>query len=101
MNTYPFYDESNKLFSFEIDNFICSRKKTVQIVSAIDGVQVVCHPKKFFSWFREEVFCEFEIDEQVFVIEEPFEDNSRFLIRPKNNKFCNKIYEVLSAFLKA
>jgi hypothetical protein len=53
------------------------------------------------SWFREEQFCEFEVEGQRFVIEEPYGDNSRYWIGPEPPAWCEQIGVVRDAFVVA
>ena len=58
-------------------------------------------PKKILSWFREEVFCEFELNGVHFQIDEPYGDNSRYWIGPINKENNNNIEKVIEAFNNA
>ncbi len=98
MKTFPEYTEGNRLHSFEIDNLNCGRNKATKIVESIPGVNVLRRPKRLFSWFREEVFCEFELDGIEFQIDEPFGDNSRYWIGSRNKENSEPIERVLEAF---
>jgi len=98
MKTYPQYTEDNKLSSFEINNIFCSRKKATRVIETIPGVKVLRRPKRFLSWFREDVFCEFELGGATYLVEEPFGDNSRFWIGPLQKDVDGSIGKVLEAF---
>jgi len=50
------------------------------------------------SSIREEVFCEFEIQGQIFIAWEPFGDNSRYWIGPEPTAFCEQLATVRKAF---
>lgn len=80
MKTYPIGESTETMYAFEVDNFRVGRRGAVRIVKTIPGVQIVRHPKRWFSWFREEGFCEFEVDSVRFEIAEPYGDNSRYWI---------------------
>jgi len=47
---------------------------------------------------REEEFCEFEVDSEAFVAWEPFGDNSRYWIGPKDGKWNVQVDKVRAAF---
>jgi hypothetical protein len=98
MKTYPAYTEDNKLHSFEIDNLLCGRHKATKIVESIPGATIIRRPKRLFSWFREEVFCEFELEGVRFQIDEPFGDNSRYWIGSPQKDNSKPIEKVLEAF---
>ncbi len=98
MKTYPQYTEDNRLHSFEISNLLCGRSRATKIVEAIPEAKILRKPKKILSWFREEVFCEFELDCIKFQIAEPFGDNSRYWIGSLQNEISTPIEKILEAF---
>jgi len=54
---------------------------------------------RLFSWLRESEFCEFEFEGVSFAAEEPFGDNSRYLIGRKPSGHSDQIEVVRRAFL--
>ena len=100
MKTYPLKNEEGKLHAFEINNSWLSRNRVVHIAQGIPDVVIVRKPK-MFSWFREEVFCEFKVGEQLFTVEEPFGDNSRFLVGAEPPGWCPQLELVEMAFREA
>ena len=98
MKTYPEYTDDNRLHSFEIENLFCGRKKATKIIEGIPGVKIVRRPKVIFSWFLEDVFCEFELDGIYFKVDEPFGDNSRYWIGSAQKEDSGPIEKVLEAF---
>jgi hypothetical protein len=70
-----------EVFAFEIDHI--GRGKAVRIIRQIPGVRLIRKPA-LFSFLREEDFCEFEIGGIRFLASEPFGDNSRLWIGPKD-----------------
>ena len=102
MKTYPFNNNDGKLISFEIPNCNVSRNQATQIIASVAGVKITRFPKKMLSWFREDVFCEFELNGLKFDIEEPFGDNSRYLIAgEKNYNSCDEIVLIEKTFKEA
>jgi len=101
MKTYPTYSDDNKLHSFEIDNARCGRRKAAEIVETIPSVTIIRKPVRFLSWFREEIFCEFELEGVKFQIDEPFGDNSRYWIGSVHKENSEPIEIVLEAFNNA
>lgn len=90
------------LHAFEIDNFKVSRKLAAKIAEGIPNSKIIKHPKRFLSWFREEVFCKFEINGIRFQIDEPYGDNSRYWIgKLEEGGFCKELLEVEKAFKNA
>ena len=102
MKTYPLKSKDGKLFAFEVPNYKVSRRRAVKIVNSIPGSKIVRYPKKVFSWFREETFCEFVINGLKFEIWEPFGDNSRYWIGKSGTAVpCNEILVIEEAFKNA
>jgi len=69
-------------------------------VKQIPGVEILDEPK-FLSAFREEEFCKFKVGERVFVIEEPFGDNSRYLISAEPPGPCPEFAVVEQTFAES
>ena len=101
MKIHPIENNEGQLHAFEIANFSVSRSRVAKIVGKIHGAKILRKPRRFFSWFREEVFCEFEINGVVFQIDEPFGDNSRYWIGKKEEGgWCEELEIVMRAFQK-
>jgi hypothetical protein len=75
MRTHPTHDEEGQLFAFEISSLL-GRRFACRIAASVPGARVLA------SNLRSDVFCEFEVAGETFVIEEPFGDNSRYWIGP-------------------
>lgn len=102
MKVYPIKNKEGQLHAFEIDNFKVGRSRTTEIVRKIHGAKILRKPKRFLSWFREEVFCEFELNGVVFQIDEPYGDNSRYWIGKKEEGgWCEELETVMGAFQEA
>lgn len=83
MKTYPILcTEDGRKIAFEIGNTFISMHRIVRILESIDGVSDVCK-RKMFSKFNE-VHINFLYQGLDFVVLEPFGDNSRYWIGPKN-----------------
>lgn len=100
MKVYPYFDNAGNLISFEVPNWKVSRNRAVRIVAGVNGVEIIRGPKKLFSWLSEAVFCEFIIQGNSYEIEEPFGDNSRYLISSVSNP-APELKQVLEAFKTA
>lgn len=98
MKTYPLYDEEDRLFAFEIGNTIIGRRGVCGIVQSIPGAKLLRTPK-FLSWWREAEFCEFSLDGERFIAEEPFGDNSRYWVGPKPPRWLPQTEKVHEAFV--
>lgn len=100
MKTYPIKTDKGSIHVFEVGNAALSRGGVVRIVQKIPNVVVVKKPK-FLSWLREDVFCQFEISGQLFSVEEPFGDNSRYLVSAEPRGSSQQIEVVERAFKEA
>ncbi len=98
MRTYPINNEQQQLHAFEISNTFRGRSAVSKIIEAIPNVTIIKKPK-FLSWFRDEdVFCIFNLNNKVFSVEEPFGDNSRYLIGAMSPGDCSEIVTIENAF---
>src|SRR5579864_6032168 len=85
------------LWAFEVDNFRIGRRAVCRVVSSIEGAALSRTPK-LLSWFRESIFCEFSVDGEVFIAEEPYGDNSRYWIGPQPPRQIPQTRRVRDAF---
>jgi len=97
MKTYELLDTGGRIYAFEVNNSGLGRKGVCRVVETIPGTTIIRRPK-FLSWFREEVFCEFDLDGQTFVACEPYGDNSRFWIGPEPPRWLPQTESVRDAF---
>ena len=97
MKTYELYDPSNRLFAFEISNVFTGRRSVCRIVEHIPGAVLTRRPKAL-SWLREASFCEFTVDGELYEVEEPFGDNSRYWIGPVPPRYLPQTAKVRDAF---
>ena len=97
MRTYDLTDKEGRLTAFEVDNIVLGRRGVAAVVRRLPGVRLMRGPR-VLSWFREEEFCEFEVDGIRFVAWEPFGDNSRFWIGPQPLSFVEQTETVRAAF---
>jgi hypothetical protein len=100
MRVHDLKNAEGRIYAFEVANHTIGRSGALLIVESIPGVQVVRRPLRW-SWFREETFCEFDIDGRRFSIWEPFGDSSRYWIGPEPPEPCKEIDIVRAAFLQA
>ncbi|MCV2371423.1 hypothetical protein, partial [Roseateles oligotrophus] len=82
-------------FAFEVGNLLLTRGQACRVVESIPGAEIVRRSRLFRDTSD---FCEFRIGDDVFVIEEPFGDNSRYWIGPKNPEGSSSIGVVRRAF---
>lgn len=95
VRVYELRDASGRVFAFEVD--ASGRRGVTAVARAIPGTRVTKAPR-FLSWFREEVFCEFELGGVKFEIWEPFGDNSRYWIGPSDHQWHPETQAVITAF---
>ena len=100
MKTYLHKGDEGKLTSFEVSNTIIGRRGVVKILNKIPEVKIIQTPI-FLSWLREDVFCRFKLKNKTFTIEEPFGDNSRYLICSEPPEPCVEIEIVEKVFSEA
>ncbi len=84
MKTYTIKDNNGNPFAFEIDNVYISVRKLVNILGSLEGTGNI-KTKKLFERHKEN-HIEFEYSGDPFVIWEPFGDNSRYWIGPKDTE---------------
>ncbi len=97
MKTYDLLDEGGRLFAFEVSVLETDRRGICRVVQSIPGANLIRKPK-LFSWFREEEFCEFEVDGEKFVAWEPYGDNSRYWIGPDPARWLPQTQRVRDSF---
>ena len=97
MHIYEVINESGEVFAFEINNTLLSRKKVIQIIEDLPGVNVVGRPKGFV-FDNENEFCQFEYEGNTFIIEEPWGDSSRYWVGPKPIAFTPNINSIIKHF---
>ena len=98
MKVYDLKDVEGKVFAFEVD--CVGRRAVCRIAQRIPGARILKRPR-WLSWFREQEFCEFELDGVNFLIAEPFGDNSRYWVGPRPRSWHPQIETVREAFLSA
>jgi len=82
MKTYTIKDNDGNPFAFEIDNIYISIRTLAKVLSSLKGVENITTRRLFER--KKENHIEFEYAGEPFVIWEPFGDNSRYWIGPKN-----------------
>jgi hypothetical protein len=99
MTIYELKDKDGRIFAFEVDNVLLSRRGVCRILRSVPGVRILRAPR-FLSRFREEEFCEFELGGRRFKAWEPFGDNSRYWIGPEPAQWCEQVDLVRDAFVR-
>jgi len=100
MTVYDIPDKEGRVFAFEIDNVAIGRRGVCRVVSEIPGVTLLRRPLRFLSWFRENTFCEFELEGVRFSADEgPWGDDSRYWIGAQPPRWVPQLQVVRQAFL--
>jgi hypothetical protein len=97
MRTFDIRNESGELIGFEIENLFVGRSRVVKSIASISGSEILVRPRLFR---RADIFCEFKLEEEYFIVEEPFGDNSRYLIAHKDGLETEQLKLVKNVFEK-
>lgn len=100
MRIHDITDARGELVQFEVPNAGLTRRAACKVLSQVGGCRILARPKDW-SWLREACFCEAEINGVRFIIEEPFGDNSRFLVSPVPPRSVPELHDVRKAFENA
>ena len=95
MITHKLISENGHFYAFEIDNAYIGLKQIEALLSSVEGVKDVGGYKLFKT---DDVRIEFHYFEQPFVVWEPFGDNSRYWIGPKDERLSVNLDKLESAF---
>lgn len=95
MRTFDIKNENGDLIGFEVRNLFIGRNKVAKTIASIAGSEILVRPRLFDG---AEVFCEFRLEGENFIIEEPFGDNSRYLITHKNGVKVEQLNIVKNVF---
>lgn len=95
MRIYPLSSAEGVPHAFEVDNLLLTRGQACKIAESIPGAVIIKRSRLFRDT---DDFCEFKIGDDVFVIEEPFGDNSRYWVGPKDAKPSPSLEVVRNAF---
>lgn len=96
MKTYPLTREgAGRTFAFEFENACISLATVARLLAGVDGVTDV-QPRRMFSK-SSDVHIEFKYREQPYIVWEPFGDNSRYWVGPKDEASDVGEIEVLEA----
>ena len=90
--------DNPKCSSFEVDGALLGRRGVVRVIRRIPSACVLREPK-WLSRFREVEFCEFEINGEVFFVEEE-EHGGRYLVAPRGIGPSSNLEMVRGAFAK-
>lgn len=92
-------ENNDQVVSFEIDNARVSRRRVAAILKKIPDLQILKEQK--FLGQRCEDFCEFKLGGHEFYVWEPWNDNSRYWIGPRDGLWHPEINRIIEAFKAA
>jgi hypothetical protein len=95
MRTHILHNADGTPYAFDISNLLLTRNQACKLVSAIPGTAVIRRSRLFRDT---DDFCEFKIGVDVFILEEPFGDSSRYWVGPKDGEPSHSLDLVRSAF---
>ena len=96
MQVYDLRDDAGRVFAFQVNNFLLTRRGVPKAIRTIPGARITVAPR----FLAGEEFCEFEVEGKTFVAWEPFGDNSVYWIGPKPAEWCKQVATVRDAFLR-
>ena len=76
------------------------RRGALRVVNTIPGVSVTKAPRRVFPWFGDDDFCVFRVNDVELVVEEPYGDNSRYLIYANPPRPVPELEVVREVFLR-
>jgi hypothetical protein len=100
MKIYDIQKNDGQVFAFEISSSI-SRKSLCKTIAAISGAKLIKQRSLIGDIRGEEEVCEFELNDEIFIVSEPFGDNSRYWIGPKSLKWNANTELVRDMFIHA
>jgi hypothetical protein len=96
MRTWPLYAKTGELCAFEVPNTLVGRRVIAKFLKRIPGVEVTKLPK-LFSW-RDDDFVHFQYGGERYIVEEPWGDNSRYLVSTETESGFVHMAEIQSWF---
>ncbi len=99
MKTHDLTDQYGRIFAFEVTSTL-GPVGVRKIIESIEGVKIL-KSYGYFSICRDETRCEFELNGKVFHVWEPWGDNSRYHIGPKEQGYYPEINVIRETFIKS
>ena len=96
MNTYPLRNKDNRTFAFEIENIYIGINKVAVLLRSAPNVADI-GVRKLFSPVQD-IHIEFTYMGTAFIVWEPFGDNSRYWIGPKDKEHSQINVSALESF---
>ena len=95
MRVHELRNAEGALHAFEVSSLM-GRPAACKVAASMPGVRVTKTHTPFVS--HEGAFCEFELNGEQFLIEEPYQDSSRYWVGPKHNSAAGSLNVVLDHF---
>ena len=96
MRTWPLHSKNGELCAFEIPNTLVGRHAIARFLGQIPEVHVTKWPKRF-SW-NDDDFVHFEFRGRNYIVEEPWGDNSRYLISAEDEAGFSHMAQIQAWF---
>ena len=96
MRTWELRTEDGRLYGFEIRNLVTGRRGVVRTIAKIPGAAVTQGLR--YSERRYADFCHFTLCGAAFTVYEPFNDNSRFMLRADSEAGFDQVPRIKSIF---
>lgn len=95
MRVHELRNAEGALHAFEVSSLM-GRRAACRVAGSIPGARVTKRHTPFVS--HEGAFCEFELNGEQFLIEEPYQDSSRYWVGPKHASPTASLGVVLNHF---
>jgi hypothetical protein len=95
MRVHELRNAEGALHAFEVSSLM-GRRAACKLAASIPGVSVSKTHTPFVS--HEGAFCEFELNGEQFLIEETYQDSSRYWVGPKHRSASDSLNLVLDHF---
>lgn len=98
MRVHELRNSEGALHAFEVSSLM-GRRMACKIAAAVPGSRVTKTYAPFVS--HEGAFCEFELNGEQYIIEEPYQDSSRYWVGPKQSSAASSLTLVLEHFARS
>ena len=99
MQVYDNSPKPGRIWSIEVSSAI-GRRRLARFISTISGVAILKWPS-WFSWMRDEAFCQFEINGRKFQVSASWPAGSRFEISPEPAGCAPEILRIREALIQS
>lgn len=90
----PLFNDNGQLYAFEVDNTYISLATVVNLLSSVNGVEIISKRRMFSG---DDIHIKFLLSGNRMIVWEPYGDNSHYWIGPENDEHFD-ISRLLAAF---